>query len=359
MDTTPMTPQPDPERPGPEPWTGYGEQPGHEPRPGADPQPPLFHIQPPDPATDGGGGEPPADGPTPSPLPPPTPRARPRARRAVAVLVAAAVGAGLVGGVAGGFIGAGLDDSSVTATVSASGAAPVQSVSDKALTGVSAVAAAVSPSVVEVTVETRQGTGTGSGVVLTSDGKILTNAHVVDNAANGTLTVTLSDGRTVDATVLGTDSASDLAVVQAKGVSGLKAATLGDSDTVAVGDQVVAIGSPEGLTGTVTSGIVSALNREVKVSDDTGSNYPFSPTRSSSDTTTYKAIQTDASINPGNSGGPLLDMSGRVIGLNSAIYSPTSGALGSDAGSVGLGFAIPVNQVKALISTLTNGAVTA
>ncbi|NUR08020.1 MAG: trypsin-like serine protease, partial [Nocardioidaceae bacterium] len=282
--------------------------------------------------------------------------------------------AGLAGGVAGGVIGDRVGDHGSPSAAYSAGAAPVQSVADKSQTGVAAVASAVTPSVVEVTVQTRQGTGTGSGVVLTADGKILTNAHVVDGAGSGAaLTVTFSDGRTADATVVGKDTSSDLAVIQAKGVSNLKAATLGNSSQVAVGDQVVAIGSPEGLTGTVTSGIVSALDREVTVSDSNGSNgsngsggsggsgglngFPFG-TRgtgsSSSNQTTYHAIQTDAAINPGNSGGPLLDMNGRVIGINSAIYSPTS-AGGSDAGNVGLGFAIPIDQVKTLLPGLESG----
>ncbi len=283
-------------------------------------------------------------------------------RRGVAVVVAAALAAGLLGGVAGGWVGGGFDDDSSSSSYTATGSAPVQSVADKSLTGVAAVARAVTPSVVEIGVKTRRGTSGGSGIVLSADGKILTNAHVVDGADGGTITVTFSDGRTAEAKVLGTDTASDLAILKVDGVDNLKPATLGDSDSVAVGDPVVAIGSPEGLTNTVTSGIVSALDREVTVpSADSGqdSRLPFGGTYDStaqSEGTTYHAIQTDASINPGNSGGPLLDMSGRVIGINSAIYSPTSGSLGGDAGSVGLGFAIPVNQVKALLGDLESGA---
>ncbi|NUU25192.1 MAG: trypsin-like serine protease [Streptomycetaceae bacterium] len=285
-----------------------------------------------------------------------------RKRKGVALVVAAALAAGLVGGAAGGLIGNAFDDSSsASSSYTGSGSAPVQSVADQNLTGVAAVAAAVRPSVVEITVQTRRGTGTGSGVILSADGKILTNAHVVSDADGGTITVTFSDGSTAKASVVGTDTDSDLAVIKAENVSNLKPATLGDSDSVAVGDTVVAIGSPEGLTGTVTSGIVSALNRDVEVaSSDSGnsSGLPFgSPygNAATQETTTYKAIQTDASINPGNSGGPLIDMNGRVIGINSAIYSPTSGSLGTDAGSVGLGFAIPINQVKTLLTDLENG----
>jgi putative serine protease PepD len=295
----------------------------------------------------------------------PAPAAKPRRRRGVAVVVAAALAAGLIGGAAGGVIGNALDSDNGNAKAYVSGTAPVQSVADKNLTGVAAVAQAVTPSVVEVGVQLRQGTATGSGVILSDDGKILTNAHVVNGASNGSVKITFADGRTATARVLGTDTNSDLAVLKVDGVTGLKPATLGDSDQVRVGDQVVAIGSPEGLTGTVTSGIVSALNREVKVSDSEGGNgrqnpygFPYNQSQSqnsSSGTTTYHAIQTDAAINPGNSGGPLLDLNGRVIGINSAIYSPTSSALGSDAGNVGLGFAIPINQVKALLGSLESG----
>jgi putative serine protease PepD len=383
MDTTPQYPE-HPEYPAPDPRAGSAPYPGPNP----------FAA----PAGGGTGTPPPAGSPfgpyTGPPAPPPVlaaagapgdpsgpphdsvtvmtpgdPAPRPRGkRRAVAVVAAVALAAGLAGGVAGGVIGDRVGDHGSPSAAYSAGAAPVQSVADKSQTGVAAVASAVTPSVVEVTVQTRQGTGTGSGVVLTADGKILTNAHVVDGAGSGAaLTVTFSDGKTADATVVGKDTSSDLAVIQAKGVSNLKAATLGNSSQVAVGDQVVAIGSPEGLTGTVTSGIVSALDREVTVSDSNGSNgsngsgglngFPFG-TRgtgsSSSNQTTYHAIQTDAAINPGNSGGPLLDMNGRVIGINSAIYSPTS-AGGSDAGNVGLGFAIPIDQVKTLLPGLESG----
>ncbi|WP_436788758.1 S1C family serine protease [Yinghuangia sp. YIM S10712] len=306
-----------------------------------------------------------AEAPAPPTAPPPAApghaRGKGRKRRGVALVVAAALAAGLVGGAAGGLIGNAVDDSPAAVSVSAdSGTTPVQSASDQSLTGVSAVADAVLPSVVEITVQTRRGSGTGSGLILSEDGRILTNAHVVADSDGGTITVTFSDGRTATATVVGSDSASDLAVIEAENVSGLKPASLGDSDTVAVGDTVVAIGSPEGLTGTVTSGIVSALNRDVEVPSSEGSQNtsPFSPygsAASTAQTTTYKAIQTDASINPGNSGGPLLDMNGQVIGINSAIYSPTSGALGTEAGSVGLGFAIPINQVKTLLADLESG----
>jgi putative serine protease PepD len=267
------------------------------------------------------------------------------------VAVAAAVAGGAVGGVTAHTLSG--DDRPAY-----SSSAPVRAATTGDLTGVAAVARAVTPSVVEITTRTSQGTGVGSGIVLDADGLILTNAHVVSSARE--VTITFSDGRTATATVAGSDTASDLAVVRAQGVSGLTPATLGDSSQVRVGDAVVAIGSPEGLTGTVTSGIVSALDREVTVPADGSSGSPGSSrnpfgSAATSRTTTYRAIQTDAPINPGNSGGPLLDLAGRVIGVNSAIYSPTSGPL-DEAGSVGLGFAIPVNQVKQIIQNLTAGS---
>ncbi len=234
---------------------------------------------------------------------------------------------------------------------------------------VAAIAAAVSPSVVEINATLQNGSSTGSGVIITSNGEIVTNNHVVSGATS--VKVRTSDGRSYTAEVVGTDSSKDLALIKLKGASGLKAAALGDSGGVQVGDTVVAIGSPEGLTGTVTSGIVSALNRDVTVStdenqgqgrDDEGQ-WPFEfggrefNGDTGSSTTTYKAIQTDASLNPGNSGGALIDASGHVIGINSAMYSSASQASSSsDAGSVGLGFAIPVDTVKSDLAKLRAGS---
>ncbi|MEV5607786.1 trypsin-like peptidase domain-containing protein [Streptomyces sp. NPDC052225] len=235
---------------------------------------------------------------------------------------------------------------------------------------VAGVAEAVSPSIVEVNATLSSGSSTGSGVILTSDGEILTNNHVVSGASS--VKVRTSDGKSYTAEVVGTDAKKDLALLKLKNASGLKAATLGDSDGVKVGDDVVAIGSPEGLTGTVTSGIVSALDRDVTVStgEDTqeqqggSGQWPFEyggqefNGDTGSSTTTYKAIQTDASLNPGNSGGALIDMNGNIIGINSAMYSSSSSGSSGDsssAGSVGLGFAIPINTVKADLDTLRAG----
>ncbi|MFF0461657.1 S1C family serine protease [Streptomyces mexicanus] len=232
---------------------------------------------------------------------------------------------------------------------------------------IAAIAKAVSPSVVEVTAALPNGTSTGSGVIISDDGEIVTNNHVIADATS--VKVRTSDGSTYSAQVVGTDSSKDLALIKAEGASGLKAATLGNSDGVAVGDQVVAIGSPEGLTGTVTSGIVSALNRDVTVSTDESQaqgqddgQWPFEfggrhfNGDTGSSTTTYKAIQTDASLNPGNSGGALIDANGNVIGINSAMYSAAAGSDSSSAGSVGLGFAIPINTVKTDLAKLRSGS---
>lgn len=232
---------------------------------------------------------------------------------------------------------------------------------------VAAIAAAVSPSVVEVNATLSNGSSTGAGVIITSGGEIVTNNHVVSGASS--IKVRTSDGKQYAAEVVGTDSSKDLALIKLKDASGLKPAALGNSDGVQVGDSVVAIGSPEGLTGTVTSGIVSALNRDVTVS--TGENqgqgqgdgqWPFEfggrefNGDTGSSTTTYKAIQTDASLNPGNSGGALIDGAGNIIGINSAMYSSGSNASSSDAGSVGLGFAIPINTVKSDLAKLRAGS---
>ncbi|MFD4603418.1 S1C family serine protease [Streptomyces sp. NPDC058464] len=238
---------------------------------------------------------------------------------------------------------------------------------------VATIAAAVSPSVVEVNATLSNGTSTGSGIIITSDGEIITNNHVISGAQS--IKVSTSDGKSYTAEVVGTDSSKDLALLKLKGASGLSVATLGNSDGVQVGDSVVAIGSPEGLTGTVTSGIVSALNRDVTVSTDEGQQeqqqgsggsgqWPFSfggqqfNGDTGSSTTTYKAIQTDASLNPGNSGGALIDAGGNIIGINSAMYSASSdsSSSSSDAGSVGLGFAIPINTVKSDLAKLRAGS---
>jgi putative serine protease PepD len=207
---------------------------------------------------------------------------------------------------------------------------------------VEAVAAAVLPSVVKINVESASGGGSGSGIVLSSDGEILTNNHVVEVAeGGGRITVNFDDGSTAEAEVVGTDPVTDLAVIRAQDVSGLTPAVIGDSDALGVGQEVVAVGSPFGLEATVTSGIVSSLNRPVTVGGG------------STDNTTYPAIQTDAAINPGNSGGPLVDMAGEVVGVNSSIRSSSSAQ--GEGGSIGLGFAIPISKVLPIVEQLRNG----
>ncbi|WP_104481784.1 trypsin-like peptidase domain-containing protein [Actinokineospora auranticolor] len=271
---------------------------------------------------------------------------RNRIRRGTVALVAASVlGAGALGGVAGAFIGS---DGATAAPYTVSTNA--QTASATVPTDISAVVEKVMPSVVEISVRTSNAEGIGSGVVLTSDGRILTNNHVVSGARD--ITITFSDGKTAKASVVGTDASADLAVVQATGVSGLTAAELGDSSQVRVGDEVIAIGSPAGLQGTVTTGIVSALDRDVKIPAESDSRDMRGRAASTSSSVSYKAIQTDASINQGNSGGPLFDTTGRVIGINSAIYSPVSSADGA-AGSVGIGFSIPVNAAKEVVAQIS------
>ncbi|MFI5531362.1 S1C family serine protease [Kitasatospora sp. NPDC051853] len=287
----------------------------------------------------------------------------------LALVTAVATAAALIGGVTGGLV------AGDRGTATASGSTVVSPVSAESdgTANVAAVNTAVSPAVVQITVKTATGTSTGTGVVLTSDGQILTNYHVVSGAVSGggQATVTFKDGSTAEATVTGTDESLDVAVITAAGVSGLRTATLGDSDAVQVGDSVVAIGNPEGLTGTVTSGIISAKDRPVtvQVDDSTTSgnggfgfpNLPGLQSRSSAgsgDTASYKALQTDAALNPGNSGGPLINASGQVIGINSAMYSASgsSATAGSgSAGSVGLGFAIPINDIKQVLPKLQAG----
>lgn len=258
-----------------------------------------------------------------------------RRRRVLSVawvvpLVALALVAGVVGGVLGARINPDTHLADAGLPVAAVGAENV----DRAPESVAGIASRVLPSVVSIQVDGPSGTATGSGFVLRQDGYIVTNNHVVADAADAvstSVTVTFSDGSEKPATIVGRTSEYDLAVVKVA-VEGLTPLLLGDSDTVVVGDPVVAIGAPLGLVGTVTTGIVSALNRPVSAGDET-------------DTAFINAIQTDAAINPGNSGGPLVDGAGEVIGINSAIAQPP-GSLSEVGGSIGLGFAIPSNQVR-------------
>lgn len=220
-----------------------------------------------------------------------------------------------------------------------------------------ATAAAVTPSVVSITAQVNGGVAEGSGVVFDTSGHILTNNHVVAGARS--LTVTLADGHTYAATVKGTDPSTDLAVVTITNPpSSLTPITLGDSSTLKVGDPVMAVGNPLGLAGTVTTGIVSALNRPVQTqaAQDQQSQSPFgqSPfgqqSQSPSEPVVTNAIQTSAAINPGNSGGALVNGAGQLVGINSSIASLSSS--GSQAGNIGIGFAIPINEAKDIADQL-------
>ncbi len=285
--------------------------------------------------------------------------AKQRRRAGTAGILLAALVLGVGGGVAGaaGFVAAtgDEDDSAATSQTTDTGAAAPLTPSERVTTeqknsgdgtaadgSVRAVADRILPSVVRINVAGSQGQGSGSGVILSEDGEILTNAHVVEVAqGGGQMSVDFNDNFSAPAELVGTDPVTDLAVIRAQGVDGLTPADLGDSDALGVGDGVVAIGSPFGLTATVTSGIVSALNRPVSVGS------------AESDSTTYPAIQTDAAINPGNSGGPLSNMAGQVVGINSSIRSSTGG-VGGEAGSIGLGFAIPISKVLPIVDQLRN-----
>jgi putative serine protease PepD len=206
---------------------------------------------------------------------------------------------------------------------------------------VAGIAAKVLQSTVSITVENRDGTGgSGSGVVLRSDGYVVTNNHVVEDGAKGadiTVTVNGQEGTEHPAKVVGLDPETDLAVIKVDGLV-LKPATLGTSKDLVVGDPVIAIGSPLGLNGTVTTGIISALNRTVDVPGENGRKT----------TPLLNAIQTDAAINPGNSGGALVDSRGTVVGINSAIATLGGSSSSSQSGSIGVGFAIPVDEARSV-----------
>ncbi len=274
------------------------------------------------------------DVPKPPPSSPPAYPDQSRRRRGVTTLVAVALAAGLIGGGGSAVITHQLDDSTSTGSTALS--APVTSVKTSP-DAVEQVASRLLPSVVSIEERAPDGSGgEGTGVILSADGLILTNNHVVAGAADGgTLSVTLNDGSSTSATIVGRDPVTDLAVIRAKGVSGLRVASLGSSANLRAGEAVVAIGSPLGLQGTVTSGIVSALNRPVRTGDASAAN---------ATDTVIDAVQTDAAINPGNSGGPLVNLAGQVVGINSAIASLGSGS--GQSGSIGVGFAIPIDQAR-------------
>ena len=204
---------------------------------------------------------------------------------------------------------------------------------------VKSIAAVVAPSVVSIKVTSSLGSGTGSGSIYKSDSNvsyIITNNHVIENAVTtGTILVELLNGNTLTAQIVGRDSAYDIAVLKVNR-GNLPTVTVGNSSKISVGEPVVAIGSPLGLASTVTSGIISAINRPVTTGSIGAESF-------------VNAIQTDAAINPGNSGGALLDSLGRIIGVNSAIATVSSGGV---SGSIGLGFSIPINEAKRVVDEL-------
>jgi putative serine protease PepD len=234
----------------------------------------------------------------------------------------------VIGGLVGGFVGYYLHTSSGTASAASAGSSScsIPSIADKVL-----------PSVVTISARKGAAGGTGSGSIIRSDGYILTNNHVVATAVNGGMVeIAFADGQTSRALITGRDSLTDLAVLKVDEPEGLRPIALGSSGSVRVGDQVMAIGSPLGLSGTVTSGIVSALDRTIQV-----------PGENDRAALLVSALQTDAAINPGNSGGALVDCSGDLVGV------PTAGATVPSAGqttsgSIGLGFAIPVDLATAI-----------
>jgi putative serine protease PepD len=307
---------------------------------------------------------------------PAAPAAAPRQRSGAPALVAVAAAAALVGGASGAGIAAWAIAANVAEAPSGSADSQTITVNDPdGVNVVNAVAAKAGPSVVTLNVASQRAGGSGSGVILTSDGYVLTNNHVVtlDGASNdGTIEVTTADGRIFAAEIVGTDPTVDLAVIKLVDASGLTPIEFGDVDALDVGDRAVAIGAPLGLTNTVTDGIVSVLDRSIQIassavpddgSDDDGGQNPFNfdiPGQQStggSGTISVPVIQTDASINPGNSGGALVNGSGQLIGIVVAIA--TAGGSSGSSGSIGVGFAIPADLAQRVAGELIeNGTAT-
>ncbi|WP_298801964.1 trypsin-like peptidase domain-containing protein [uncultured Pseudokineococcus sp.] len=335
------------------PWPGGADDRGAAGRPGQGEGPAWYGGATPPPAAPGDGS--PSGGRAP----------RDRRRPGWGALVAVGVVAALVGGGAAVGVGALAGPSSTSSTTAAlapsSSSSSSGSSSAPATTDAvdwQAVSRRVAPSVVAIQVASQTAQGEGSGVVLDDQGHVLTNYHVVNGAGSGAqMRVVLPDGRVYDdVTVVGQDAATDLAVIQiANPPSDLRPATLGDSSAVEVGQPVMAVGNPLGLSDTVTTGIVSALDRPVTTTQEsTGQQsqqqLPFGfqqQQQAPPEQVVTNAIQTDAAINPGNSGGALVDAAGDVIGINSSIAST-----GQQAGSIGLGFAIPSNEAKRIATEL-------
>jgi putative serine protease PepD len=367
--------------------SGYGQQQtypqGYEWRQGQQPQ----YRQPYGPFAGQAGhsGQHPAGGPPPQL---PAPRKRSRAGALTVGAVAVAVVSAGIGGAAASVIAHHGQLSSIADGAMPGGATPGMPASNAPAGSVEQVAAKVVPSVVMLETNLGRASEEGSGIILSADGLILTNNHVVATAANPgkapaprgarpnpehqgpgpdddpngpdpdqppppgggkpKTTVTFSDGRTAEFTVVGTDPTTDVAVVRVQGVSGLTPIAIGSSANLHVGQPVMAVGSPLGLSGTVTTGIVSALNRPVSTTGESGNQ-----------NTVLDAIQTDAAINPGNSGGALVNMSGQLVGVNSAIATLGGDSPDAQSGSIGLGFAIPVDQAKRIADELISSGTAA
>lgn len=276
----------------------------------------------------------------PYPAPPAAPRGRVPAWVWPVVSVLALV-VGVVGGVVGSVVHDQLQEESGSALLGsglAEDAVRTDPPLDVADGSVAAVAQELLPSTVQIRAELdgEAGGATGSGFVLDARGHVVTNNHVVADAAeeDGEIEIVDQDGNRYDAEVVGRSPVYDLAVLYAEEVEGMRPAALGSSTRLLVGEGVVAIGSPLGLSSTVTAGIVSALKRPVTTGD------------SANDSSYINAVQTDAAINPGNSGGPLVNLRGQVVGVNSAIATTGGGMLGGESGNIGVGFAIPIEQVR-------------
>jgi putative serine protease PepD len=268
----------------------------------------------------------------------------PRPGRSRTVLIAAVIAAVVGGGIGAGTVAA-FSDNGTTTVVSALPQTTQTAPSAAKLNGsISAAAARIQPSVVTIDVSGQNEQGNGSGVIIRSDGYIVTNDHVVSVAANGgTLTVVTSDGQQAKASIVGRDPSDDLAVIKVNGLKNLRPASFAKSSNVIVGQTVIAVGAPLGLSDTVTSGIVSNTARPVRSGDN--------------DRAVFDAIQTDAAINPGNSGGALADLNGNVIGINAAIATPNTGGVQipgqtQQSGSIGIGFAIPSDEVSRIAAEL-------
>src|SRR6478752_4090794 len=215
-----------------------------------------------------------------------------------------------------------------------------------------ATSGVVVPSVVSISIDSQQGSAKGSGVIIDKSGHVVTNNHVVSGLGQGSqITVTLNDQRSYSASVVGTDAATDLAVIKLDNApSDLKPIAFGDATRLTVGEPVMAVGNPLGLAGTVTTGIVSALNRPVTTEDSSGGDQ-LGQQPPTGEPVVTNAIQTSAAINPGNSGGALVNAGGQLVGINSSIASLGSSG-SSQSGSIGIGFAIPVNEAKSIASQL-------